>query len=55
LITARPKDQSAAERRPNNQAALLHAEVREMLNEALDCELGICADDNALTGLRLVR
>ena len=45
LITARRKDRSAAEARLNKQAALLHAEVRAMLNEALDWEWGICADD----------
>lgn len=45
--TARPRDRSAAERTINNQVALFHAEVREMLDEALDHELGIRVDDDA--------
>ncbi len=48
-VTGPPKDQSAAEAGLHNQACSLEAEVRTMLNEALDWEWGICADD-ALPG-----
>lgn len=45
----RPRGQSAAERNVNNQA-LLHAEVRAMLDEALDCELGIRNEGHPVSG-----
>ena len=48
LTAARRKDQSAAERSVNGQAPL-HAEVRAMLDEALDCELGIRNEDRPQT------
>jgi len=54
-ITPPWEDESSAEAGLHNQADSLHAEVRAMLDEALDWELGVCAGDNALTGPKFAR
>ncbi len=55
LPTARPNGRTAAARTADDEAAVLYADVRKMLDEALDWELGFRAGGRARSAARAGR